>query len=459
MDLRGLGGGKGEATAAHLVGGLALMSSVRALSLSWTAEYLHSLLLPPSFFLFLLMAGVAAYMLCVEKVPSHQFPQAKKDVVRMGVYALLTVVAKYLWLEGLRFTGVVRTLLTTDFAELTFLFMLSFLFSFPSSRLPPSKVNGALILTVGYLILCALDPVRERADVRHTWWFGIPENYVGGIALLLSVTLNSALHGMRRSILSDGMDGRVFFTLLHLLGALFLFPSFLYSLLFHSHTIFSSAHVISFSFLLTLALNLALLLLEHRMEAPIYKSLRLSLIALVRLSSSFFFLFFYELVTSTLSITSITFLCFLIILVGMYSLLSTPNALAQDDYLPVKRSAIDVTSSFDFQKIAKFVTHTLQVILSSSDSRNIFFFLLVNLLFMGVEMTYGIYSNSLGLISDAFHMLFDCVALGIGLVASVISKWEANQNFTYGYSRVQVCEKLEMGMNGNWTKKKKNFTR
>ena len=62
----------------------------------------------------------------------------------------------------------------------------------------------------------------------------------------------------------------------------------------------------------------------------------------------------------------------------------------------------------------------------------------MNLGFMFVELTYGIWSNSLGLISDACHMLFDCVALAIGLLASIIAKWEANQGFTYGYTRVQV---------------------
>jgi zinc transporter 5/7 len=53
---------------------------------------------------------------------------------------------------------------------------------------------------------------------------------------------------------------------------------------------------------------------------------------------------------------------------------------------------------------------------------------------MFVELIYGFWTNSLGLISDAFHMLFDCTALAIGLYASVISKWEPNRIFTYGYN-------------------------
>ncbi|KAG0594318.1 hypothetical protein M758_UG066300 [Ceratodon purpureus] len=47
-------------------------------------------------------------------------------------------------------------------------------------------------------------------------------------------------------------------------------------------------------------------------------------------------------------------------------------------------------------------------------------------------------SNSLGLVSDACHMLFDCAALAIGLYASYISKLQANSRFNYGYGRFEV---------------------
>jgi zinc transporter 5/7 len=65
---------------------------------------------------------------------------------------------------------------------------------------------------------------------------------------------------------------------------------------------------------------------------------------------------------------------------------------------------------------------------------------------MVIEMIYGFISNSLGLISDAFHMLFDCTALGIGLYASIISKWEANSSFSYGYARVEILSGFVNGI-------------
>lgn len=54
--------------------------------------------------------------------------------------------------------------------------------------------------------------------------------------------------------------------------------------------------------------------------------------------------------------------------------------------------------------------------------------------------------NSLGLISDAFHMFFDCTALLAGLAASVIMKWRANSRFSYGYVRAEVLAGFVNGL-------------
>jgi zinc transporter 5/7 len=70
--------------------------------------------------------------------------------------------------------------------------------------------------------------------------------------------------------------------------------------------------------------------------------------------------------------------------------------------------------------------------LSEETTRNLFFFLLLNLSFAFVELFYGMWTNSLGLISDAFHMFFDCTALLAGLVAAIVSRWPANEKFSFG---------------------------
>jgi zinc transporter 5/7 len=85
-------------------------------------------------------------------------------------------------------------------------------------------------------------------------------------------------------------------------------------------------------------------------------------------------------------------------------------------------------------------------VLDNPESRGIFYFLVTNLGFMFVELAYGIWTNSLGLISDSFHMLFDCTALAIGLYASVIARWRANDRFSYGYGRVELLSGFANGV-------------
>ncbi|KAJ4434922.1 hypothetical protein ANN_23493, partial [Periplaneta americana] len=89
------------------------------------------------------------------------------------------------------------------------------------------------------------------------------------------------------------------------------------------------------------------------------------------------------------------------------------------------RSVLMVASSF------------LKQILMDHNSRRIFYFLCLNLSFTAIEFLYGIWTNSLGLISDGFHMLFDCSALIMGLLASVMARWKPSKTFSYGYGRVE----------------------
>lgn len=88
----------------------------------------------------------------------------------------------------------------------------------------------------------------------------------------------------------------------------------------------------------------------------------------------------------------------------------------------------------------------VRVILASGDSRRIFQFLCLNLAFMGVQLVWGVWTNSLGLISDAIHMFFDCAAIFMGLIASVMGTWKTDQNFPYGYQRVETLSGFANGV-------------
>lgn len=94
----------------------------------------------------------------------------------------------------------------------------------------------------------------------------------------------------------------------------------------------------------------------------------------------------------------------------------------------------DESSQFLSEMVMKPIRH----ILSERKSRKIALFLLINAGYMVVEFVAGFMSNSLGLISDACHMLFDCAALAIGLYASYISRLPANNHYNYGRGRFEV---------------------
>jgi len=88
----------------------------------------------------------------------------------------------------------------------------------------------------------------------------------------------------------------------------------------------------------------------------------------------------------------------------------------------------------------------LKTIMSNPESRKIFYFLVLNLAYMMVQMLYGIWTNSLGLISDAIHMGFDCMAIGVGLFASIMATWPPNERFTYGYGRIETLSGFANGI-------------
>ncbi|KAJ3194169.1 hypothetical protein HK101_003333 [Irineochytrium annulatum] len=84
------------------------------------------------------------------------------------------------------------------------------------------------------------------------------------------------------------------------------------------------------------------------------------------------------------------------------------------------------------------INRYIRAIINDPKTKNVFFFLLLNIVFTAVEFLYGWWTNSLGLISDAVHMLFDSTALILSLYASVVVKWEATEAFSYGYGRVET---------------------
>uniref|UniRef100_T1J8P6 Proton-coupled zinc antiporter SLC30A5 n=1 Tax=Strigamia maritima TaxID=126957 RepID=T1J8P6_STRMM len=98
------------------------------------------------------------------------------------------------------------------------------------------------------------------------------------------------------------------------------------------------------------------------------------------------------------------------------------------------------------QSVLLGIKNALKQVLDESDSRKIFYFLCINIVFTFVEMAYGIWTNSLGLLSDSFHMMFDCSALVMGLYAAIMSRWKPTPTFSYGFGRVEVLSGFINGL-------------
>lgn len=70
----------------------------------------------------------------------------------------------------------------------------------------------------------------------------------------------------------------------------------------------------------------------------------------------------------------------------------------------------------------------------------------LNLGFMVVQFFYGFATNSLGLLTDSIHMLFDCLGLAVGLAAAVMSKWPPSLAFPYGYAKIETLSGFANGI-------------
>ncbi|KAI1374010.1 cation efflux protein [Hypoxylon crocopeplum] len=88
----------------------------------------------------------------------------------------------------------------------------------------------------------------------------------------------------------------------------------------------------------------------------------------------------------------------------------------------------------------------IHAIMTEKDSRRIFYFMGVNFSFMAVQAVYGYLTDSLGLLSDSIHMFFDCVALAVGLFASVMSKWPPSERFPYGFGKIETLSGFANGV-------------
>jgi cobalt-zinc-cadmium efflux system protein len=70
--------------------------------------------------------------------------------------------------------------------------------------------------------------------------------------------------------------------------------------------------------------------------------------------------------------------------------------------------------------------------------------ILLNFLFVVIEVIVGLFIHSLSLLSDAGHNLADVGALALSLLAFRLLKVKPNEHFTYGYRKTSILVALLM---------------
>jgi len=82
---------------------------------------------------------------------------------------------------------------------------------------------------------------------------------------------------------------------------------------------------------------------------------------------------------------------------------------------------------------------------SAAGSRALKINLIIAAVIMIVEVIGGLLSNSLALVGDAGHMLVDCLAIGISLLALYIARRPATATRTFGFHRAEILAALANG--------------
>jgi cation diffusion facilitator family transporter len=82
----------------------------------------------------------------------------------------------------------------------------------------------------------------------------------------------------------------------------------------------------------------------------------------------------------------------------------------------------------------------------TSEAKRLLSFFLINFIFMFVEMWVGFTTNSLGLLSDAFHMLCDNASLFYSAATALVSRQPQTDQFPYGFGRLELVTSFTNGI-------------
>uniref|UniRef100_A0A674CJD2 Zinc transporter n=1 Tax=Salmo trutta TaxID=8032 RepID=A0A674CJD2_SALTR len=378
-------------------------------------------------FIFILKLGCAVILVFFQKPFSSGKAISKRQWIKLLKHSVISCIISLLGFFGLTLCGPLRTLLLFEHSDVVVIALLSVLFT--SSGGGPSKTRGAALFIIAVICLLLFDnddlmaKMAEHPEGHHD--SALTHALYTAIAFLGVADHKSKVESWSALILPFGM---IIFSVMILefyvesicitkmeaprcarYGSIFLFLSGLLLANFWTHPLTEQLRTMS--------------------KTPQQES------------------------TETEHVLSGGVLVSAVFFIMADSILSSPSKKGQKGTLvgyspegtPLYNFMGDALQHTS-QSLPRFIKDSLKQILEEYDSRQIFYFLCLNLAFTFVELFYGVWTNSLGLISDGFHMLFDCSALVLGLFAALMTRWKATRIFSYGYGRVEILSGFINGL-------------
>ncbi|KAK3097668.1 hypothetical protein FSP39_011932 [Pinctada imbricata] len=461
---------------------LVVSKFLRAVGLFLSYDLLK--LIPVVQFLFIIKFWSCLPLIVLQKPFSSGTRISKHQWFRIGRHAVVGAFINLMWLFGLTLCGPLRTVLLFEHSDLVIIAGATALFS--NNGGGPAKMRGAVFFVVAVVTLLLFDHDEkldhlgdhaESGDKHHTifsHFFYHMVNFVGwsdhkGGVVLLAITLcmEVGYNSASKKLCVDVGGAKKLHAISTLVQAVVLCPWAFFIYLTKESEVESWFYLIMpMTFVI-----LFVFVIDFYIEAVAVNHLQAPKTALygacaIFLSALFLGLTWNHPLTSKITtmhklkeiITEDHVLSGGVIFSLMTYILAT-NMLAWPSKGSKGGSFIGYSASgqplYSFtgdalsktsHSLATVLQNGLKQILADSNSRRIFYFLCINLIFTFVELVYGVWTNSLGLISDGFHMLFDCSALVMGLYAAVMSRWKATRIFSYGYDRVEVLSGFINGL-------------
>uniref|UniRef100_A0A8D1V1K3 Zinc transporter n=1 Tax=Sus scrofa TaxID=9823 RepID=A0A8D1V1K3_PIG len=376
-------------------------------------------------FIFILKLGTAIFMVLFQKPFSSGKSITKHQWIKIFKHAVAGCIISLLWFFGLTLCGPLRTLLLFEHSDIVVISLLSVLFT--SSGGGPAKTRGAAFFIIAVICLLLFDNDDLMAKMAEH-----PEGHHDSALTHMLYTAIAFL-----GVADHKSKVESWFSLIMPFTTVIFFVMILD---FYVDSICSvKMDVSKCARYGSVPIFISALLFGNFWTHPITDQLRAMNKAAHQESTE-------HVLSGGVVVSAIFFIL-------SANILSSPSKRGQKGTLigyspegtPLYNFMGDAFQHSS-QSIPRFIKDSLKQILEENDSRQIFYFLCLNLLFTFVELFYGVLTNSLGLISDGFHMLFDCSALVMGLFAALMSRWKATRIFSYGYGRIEILSGFINGL-------------